>query len=86
MRNRYAGLLDLENLMAVSDARAAESAVHALLGDYRLGGDGRELFDGSLTPYAVQLAFEWGAQRGSGLRGARRRVVRFRDRVSYEDD
>lgn len=58
VRRRYAGLLELENVMAVENAATVERLVHKMLGKHRIrDGQGRELFYG-LDCREVQEAFE----------------------------
>lgn len=60
---RYAGLLEIENLMAVSDAPNAERLVHFALKDFRHESyRSRELFVGCPPNHEIQETFSWAAQ------------------------
>lgn len=63
IQRRYAGLLKLENLMAVSNAPDAERLLHFALKDYRHeGARSRELFKDCPPPHDIQALFCWAAQ------------------------
>lgn len=60
---RYAGLLEIENLMAVSNAPDAERLVHHSYRDYRHKSfRSRELFTNLPPPHEIQETFCWAAQ------------------------
>lgn len=61
--HRYAGLLELEALMAVTDAPNAERLVHYVLRDCRHKSfRSRELFVDCPPPHKLQKIFSWAAQ------------------------
>ena len=60
---RYAGLLEIENLMAVTDAPNAERLVHFALRDFRHHSyRSRELFVDCPPSHEIQEIFSWAAQ------------------------
>ena len=61
VRRRYAGILDLENLIQLIDCDNGEKVVHNIFKDFRYRKDrSRELFY-SLNPLDVQEAFQYAA-------------------------
>lgn len=58
VRRRYGGLLELDALMRVSDARAVEKRLHKYFDIFRVDGKQRELFSGfNISPSVIQAAF-----------------------------
>jgi hypothetical protein len=62
IRRRYAGMMELENLIAVSDAPNAERLCHFRLKAFRyMSFNSRELFVDTPSPDEIQKLFQWAA-------------------------
>lgn len=62
IKQRYAGLIQLDNLIAVTDAPNAERLCHFKLKPFRYESfNSKELFINSPPPHEIQRLFEWAA-------------------------
>lgn len=87
VKRRYAGLLTLEALCLVSDAREVEARLHKHFEAYRMQGDGRELFRGCIQSHEIQDAIQKACTDIHGMvqRKKKVKVDNSRD-IFYEDD
>lgn len=101
IRRRYAGMVELENLVGVSDAPNAERLCHFKLKAFRFESySSRELFVDTPPPDEIQTLFEWAATlvnhpielreyatiHNITLEGDNRRVRLKRATFDHEDD